>query len=186
MPRTLLIVSQSDSLIQIVDINFNSEWQTVHIQISWLSGFACLQRQGISGFSMTRVNDNRICLILLLVLQTRDPVYCSKNQGRIQSGWWCWWCVGEGWGGRGRCAQSNPLWIIISFWWIFFINLECRIYPKYSHPFSPLPYTSLQQIQLLSMFKGKITIKHHNFAVCISLFSSQVNDENNCVRLKKL
>ena len=36
MPRSLLIVSQSDSLIQIVDINSHTEWQTVQIQISWL------------------------------------------------------------------------------------------------------------------------------------------------------
>ena len=56
MPHLLLIVSQSDSFIQIVDINSHSEWQTVHIQISWLQkptdlDLHCLQRQGISGFS---------------------------------------------------------------------------------------------------------------------------------------
>ena len=33
----LIILSQSDSLIQIVDINSDTEWQTVQIQISWLS-----------------------------------------------------------------------------------------------------------------------------------------------------
>ena len=32
--RPLLIFSQSDSLIQVVDINSNTEWQTVQIQIS--------------------------------------------------------------------------------------------------------------------------------------------------------
>ena len=36
MPCPLLTVSQSDSLIQIVDINSHTEWQTVQIQISWL------------------------------------------------------------------------------------------------------------------------------------------------------
>ena len=35
-PLPLLIFSQSDNLIQIVDINSNTEWQTVQIQISWL------------------------------------------------------------------------------------------------------------------------------------------------------
>ena len=38
MPCPLLIVSQSDSLIQIVNINSHTgtKWQTVQIQISWL------------------------------------------------------------------------------------------------------------------------------------------------------
>ena len=30
------IFSQSDYLIQIVDVNLHTEWQTVQIQISWL------------------------------------------------------------------------------------------------------------------------------------------------------
>ena len=50
----LLIASQSDYLIQIVDINSHTEWQTVQIQISWLLtdlDLHCLQRQGMSGFS---------------------------------------------------------------------------------------------------------------------------------------
>ena len=57
MPHTLLIVSQSDSLIQIVDIYPHTDWQTVQIQISWLTDLDlhCLQRQGISGLSRTRV-----------------------------------------------------------------------------------------------------------------------------------
>ena len=60
MPCPLLIVSQSNSLIQIVDINSHSEWQTVQVQISWLLkkptdlDLHCLQRQVISG-SRTRV-----------------------------------------------------------------------------------------------------------------------------------
>ena len=36
MPRPFQIFSQSDYLIQIVDINSHTEWQTVQIQISWL------------------------------------------------------------------------------------------------------------------------------------------------------
>ena len=61
MPHPLLNFSQSDHLIQIVDINSYTEWQTVQIQISWLLqkpadlDLHCLQRQGISGFSGTRV-----------------------------------------------------------------------------------------------------------------------------------
>ena len=60
MPRPLPIFSESDYLIQVVDIDSNTEWQTVQIQISWLLqptdlDLHCLQRQDISGFSRTRV-----------------------------------------------------------------------------------------------------------------------------------
>ena len=50
MPCLLLSVSQSDDLIQVVDINSHTEWQTVQIQISWLLkkstdlDLHCLQR----------------------------------------------------------------------------------------------------------------------------------------------
>ena len=50
MPCQFLIVNQSDYLIQIVDINSCTEWQTVQIQISWLLkkpadlNLHCLQR----------------------------------------------------------------------------------------------------------------------------------------------
>ena len=37
MPRPLLIASQSEVLIQIVDTNSHTEWQTVEFQISWRS-----------------------------------------------------------------------------------------------------------------------------------------------------
>ena len=62
MPCPFLILSQSDYLIQIIDINSHTYWQKVQILISWflkkptdldLHG---LQRQDISGFSRTRVN----------------------------------------------------------------------------------------------------------------------------------
>ena len=62
MPHPLLIFNQSDYLIWIVVIKSHIWWQTVQIQISWLLkkptdlDLHCLQRQGISGFSRTRVN----------------------------------------------------------------------------------------------------------------------------------
>ena len=60
-PYPLLIFTQSDYLIQVVDINSNTDWQTVQIQISWLLqkptdlDLHCLQMQGISRFSRTRI-----------------------------------------------------------------------------------------------------------------------------------
>ena len=59
MQRPLLIFSQSDCLIQVVDTNSNTEWQTVQIQILQKPtdlDLHCFQSQGISGFSRTRVN----------------------------------------------------------------------------------------------------------------------------------
>ena len=63
MPRPLLIFGQSDYLLQVVNTNSNTEWQTVQIQISWLLqkptdlDLHCLQRQGMSWFSRTRVKN---------------------------------------------------------------------------------------------------------------------------------
>ena len=57
MIRPILIVSQSDSLIQSVAINSHIESQAVQIQIRWLLKkptdlyLHCLQRHGIFGFS---------------------------------------------------------------------------------------------------------------------------------------
>ena len=62
MPCPLLIFSQSDHLIRIVATNSHTYWQTVQIQISWLLqkptdlDLHCLERQGNSRFSKTRVN----------------------------------------------------------------------------------------------------------------------------------
>ena len=59
MPRPLLIVSQSDYLIQTVNIKSHTEWQTVQIQISWLLqkptdlDLHCLQRLIVLGFNDT-------------------------------------------------------------------------------------------------------------------------------------
>ena len=55
MPCSFLIFNQSDYmyLIQIVDIKYHTDWQTVQIQISWLRqnphdlDLYCLQKQGL-------------------------------------------------------------------------------------------------------------------------------------------
>ena len=66
MSHHFQIFRQSDYLIQIVDINSHTEWQTVQIQISWLLqkptdlDLHCLQRQCISGFCRTRVKVNTV------------------------------------------------------------------------------------------------------------------------------
>ena len=75
MPIPLVIFSQSDylikavdNLIKVVDKNSVSERQTMQIQISWLLkkptdlDLHCLQKQGISGFSRTRVKISRCFL----------------------------------------------------------------------------------------------------------------------------
>ena len=73
-PHPLLIFSQSYYmyLIQVADTNLASKGQTVQIQISWLLlqkpadlDLHCLKRQGISGFSRTKVN-------------LYQEIYCSK------------------------------------------------------------------------------------------------------------
>ena len=57
MQRPFLTFSQSDYLIQIVDINSHTYWQTIQIQISWFLkkptdlDLHCSQRQGISRLS---------------------------------------------------------------------------------------------------------------------------------------
>ena len=89
MPHPLLIVSQPDSLIQIVDINSHSEWQTVQIQMSWLLqkptdlDLHCLQRQGISGFSRTRVKRQGSVRKMVIVTNLRGLVqntFTQKNK----------------------------------------------------------------------------------------------------------
>ena len=86
MACLLLIFSQSDYLIQIVNINSNTEWQTVQIQISWLLqkptdlDLHCLQKQGISGFSMTRVK----CLGKAHLLSTYNICFHGKKRKKEQ------------------------------------------------------------------------------------------------------
>ena len=80
MPHPLLNFSQSDYLIQIVDINSYTEWQTVQNQISWLLkkptdlDLHCLQRQSISGFSRTSIQPLSLILIqfqLYMIVRSR-------------------------------------------------------------------------------------------------------------------
>ena len=94
MPCPLLTFSQSDNLIQVVDMNSNTEWQTVQFQIIWLLkkptdlDLHCLQRHGISGFSRTRVKFKwtkteiishtkigSMALLLPLKIRSRSPNY---------------------------------------------------------------------------------------------------------------
>ena len=80
MLRPLPIFSQSDYLIQVVDINSQTELQTVQIQISWLLqkstdlDLHCLQRKGIFGFNRTRANTSVI-----------SPFYCWVPSERVPS-----------------------------------------------------------------------------------------------------
>ena len=103
MPCPLLIFSQSDHLIQTVDIDSHTEWQTVQIQISWLLqkptdlDLHCLQRQSISGFSRTRVK------IARWVANSEDPdetphsvvshlgLHCSGMSVQV----WNVWYIGK-------------------------------------------------------------------------------------------
>ena len=61
MPRPFIIFSQSDYLIKVVDTNSHFKGQTGQVQISLLLQKPtdldphCLQRQGVSGFSRTKV-----------------------------------------------------------------------------------------------------------------------------------
>ena len=67
----LLIISQSDCLIYVVDKNSDIDWQIVRIQISWLikkqtdRDLHCLQSWGILEFSGTRINNQQIFHILV-------------------------------------------------------------------------------------------------------------------------
>ena len=55
MPCPLLDFSKSDWLIQVVNTNSQTEWQTMQIQKPTDLDLHCLQMQGISGFSRIRV-----------------------------------------------------------------------------------------------------------------------------------
>ena len=83
MPRPFPIISQSDYLIQIVDkkctywmSNSADPDQLTSSEANW-SGSTCLQRQGISGFSRTRVKVNCLnCYIWFLsTLKTICPYF---------------------------------------------------------------------------------------------------------------
>ena len=80
MPRPALFVNQSDSLIQIIDINSQTEWQTVQILISWLlqkptdldlhyllgQGMSCLAREGLT---------DQYVVVMQLWIQKSQNVY---------------------------------------------------------------------------------------------------------------
>ena len=74
MPHPFQILSQSDYLIQIADINSYTEWQIVQIQISWLLqkptdlDLHCLQWQDIYRFSRTRVKTFSTSPLMLNIL----------------------------------------------------------------------------------------------------------------------
>ena len=65
MPCPFLIFSQSDYLIQVVDTNSNTEWQTVQLEISWLQKPTdldpyCLQSRvypGSAGQGLSKYNE---------------------------------------------------------------------------------------------------------------------------------
>ena len=84
MPRLFSIFSQLNCLIQTVDINLNTEWQTVQIKISWLLqkptdlDLHFLQRQGISGFSRPRVK-----ISLYAVFQGDSVLYFSHYKQNL-------------------------------------------------------------------------------------------------------
>ena len=86
MPHPIQIFSQSDCLIQIVDTNSLTEWQTMQIKISWLLkkptdlDLHCLQRQGISVLSRTRVKQE---LSQILILTKCQALYSWKNKKKV-------------------------------------------------------------------------------------------------------
>ena len=117
MPCPFPIFSQSDYLIQVVDINSNTEWQTVQIQISWLLqkptdlDLHCLQRQGISGFSRTRVNIQLIFDSWELYLWICAPSLriCSVwSESSLQALW-----IGK----DTRLLQVTRHWRLINLYW---------------------------------------------------------------------
>ena len=71
MSHPLLIVSQSDYLIQTVDINSHTEWQTVQIQISWFLptdlDLQCLLRLGMSCSAREEINKVTLAYNILLL-----------------------------------------------------------------------------------------------------------------------
>ena len=75
----LLIFSQSDYLIHVVDTNSHLLWKTVQIQISWL-----LQRYGITGQSGLVLNLlDKDSYSLMYILQILMSVLISSNHVRM-------------------------------------------------------------------------------------------------------
>ena len=146
MPRPFPIFTQSDCLIQVVDSH--TESQTVQIQISWLLqkptdlDLHCLQRQGISGLSRTRVKIFSNLLVfyfyMLKVLKLSVRLKSVLFQSLLKKGG-----VGGGvrWGGGGEHLSerifpilrintvTSVAFIFLCFFFFFFfffciLNLE--------------------------------------------------------------
>ena len=131
LPHSLLIFSQSDSLIHIVEWNSQSEWQTVQIQISWLLqkptylALHCLRRQCISGFSRTMVKSLRSRNINVRVRANVD--YFSKLclQNVKQCSPWSVCLLRRVCSGRILFAQEC-LWYLEDFFFFFDNMTGCR------------------------------------------------------------
>ena len=146
MPCPLLIFSQSDYLTRIVAINSHTSWQTVQIQISWLLqiflflqkptdlDLHCLQRQGISGFSRTRVinvkpkasleaqwcawgsKSHLACLSLLTLFLPEMPLLCKQSSSRsVGSALFIIQYV--------NLYQPGSIWLAENFKWAWHLNL---------------------------------------------------------------
>ena len=84
MPRPLLIFSQSDYLIQFIDIDSHTKWQTLQIQITWLLqkpnylDLYWFQRQGISGSARQELRVVLFWCYMAIITKTRlynvDPL----------------------------------------------------------------------------------------------------------------
>ena len=82
MSHPLLIVSRSDYLIQVVNKNSQTEWQTVQILISWpLHQLIRIYTVCKSGMNLVSVGPGLRYLFLSYSLS-------SKRQFR----YWCWFC----------------------------------------------------------------------------------------------
>ena len=123
---TLLIVSQSYCLIQVVDTNSYTKWQTVHIHTRWLLkkptnlDLHCLQRKDISAFSRTSVKMRNS---FTFYFQMRDSTTwlfpLIKKQERFfyhHGRWGCWipsfehWEWHHPWGTKSRSAATWQAW----------------------------------------------------------------------------
>ena len=98
MPCSLQIVSQSDSFIQIVDINSHTEWQTVQILISLLlKKQTDLDKHYSTLFAKADINSHtewrtvqRLCLLWFRTLGPPAPErrnWTTKTTVQIQISW---------------------------------------------------------------------------------------------------
>ena len=132
MPRPFLIFSQSDVLIQTVDTNTHTQWQTVQIQISWLLqkptnlDLHCLQRQDISRFSRTRVKFDRKTPTCLQMARTFLRQFYSSELLSIAERHQETFLIQN----RIRCFYCLPFFLlrfkqILIFIFVFFYDINC-------------------------------------------------------------